>query len=227
MKLLALADLHGNLGFYREAMSLIQKHRPDSVVLLGDLLPDPDAPKEKRLEAQIAFWTRHRWHFQDAGIPTTFVRGNHEVEGFQDPDFSILPTVLQGRTVRLEGIPAEHGAWGWSREWGQADLASELDGELARNPDPWLYLTHVPPLGLCDQVRVGEHIGHRPLARHLHDRSWPSALVLCGHVHQAFGTESAGETLVCSVAGGFALLRAKLATPTGPMAWEIEAMGRF
>jgi len=40
------------------------------------------------------------------------------------------------------------------------------------------------------------------------------ALVLCGQVHEAFGSMECGETLVVNAACGYALLEWKLGTPT-------------
>jgi Icc-related predicted phosphoesterase len=53
---------------------------------------------------------------------------------------------------------------------------------------------------------MGDHIGHRPLFRHLQDRDWPQCLVLCGHVHRGFGTEEIGNTTIVNMATGYSLI---------------------
>jgi len=62
------------------------------------------------------------------------------------------------------------------------------------------------PFGSCDKTLRGDHIGHRPLFRHLQDRNWPQGPVLCGHIHQSFGLEETGGTTILNVATGYALI---------------------
>ena len=113
---------------------------------------------------------------------------------------------LDGHVVRLEGVPAEFGAWGWSREWEDDRLESELRDQLRDAPEPWIYISHVPPYDCLDTAKVGEHVGHRALARHLQERGWPNALVLCGHVHESFGSMLRDQTLIVNASCGYAVI---------------------
>jgi Icc-related predicted phosphoesterase len=108
--------------------------------------------------------------------------------------------------VRLEGIPAEFGWWGWSRECEENSLRRELHDQLREAPRPRIYLSHVPPYGCMDKSAGGQHIGHRPLADRLAERGWPNSLVLCGHVHSDFGWIRLGQTLIVNAACGYALI---------------------
>jgi len=210
LRLLAFSDLHG--ACYKEAAALIDAQRPDWIVLCGDMLPDFGriAGVGNRLEAQREFWKVYRSRFIREGAVTTLVRGNHELEGFSDPGLQKLPAPVQGLVARLEGIPVEFGGWGWSREWEEEELQAELDAQLALQSAPRIILSHVPPYGCRDGNSSGERIGHRPLAAHLRGRGWPEVLVLCGHVHEGFGSQERGETLVVNLACGYALLEWKL-----------------
>ena len=206
LRILAFSDLHGRC--FKEAAALIDDRRPDWIVLCGDLLPDFDllAGRESRLEAQREFWRLYRSSFIRPFAVTTLVRGNHELEGFSDPDLQQVPPALQGRVIRLEGIPIECGAWGWSREWEEEELQEELRGQLTANPVPAVVVSHVPPYGCLDRSQSGDRIGHRPLFELLGRKGWPEVLVLCGHVHEAFGSQDSGDTLVVNAACGYALL---------------------
>jgi len=114
LRILVFSDLHGKC--FQEAASVIDEQRPDWIVLCGDLLPDFDriAGSAFRLGAQREFWQVHRSTFIRPFAVTTLVRGNFEIEGFSDPGLQQIPAMLQGRVVRLEGIPVESGAWGAS-----------------------------------------------------------------------------------------------------------------
>jgi len=203
---MAISDLHGL--HFKTVSDLIDDVRPDWIVLCGDLLADfskiPGVGN--RLQAQREFWQVYRRTFIRDFAVTTLVRGNHEIEGFQDQALCRLPAVLDGHVVRLEGVPAEFGAWGWSREWEGDRLERELSDQLRDVPEPLIYLSHVPPYDCLDIAKGGEHVGHRPLARHLQERGWPKALVLCGHVHESFGSMRRDQTLIVNAACGYSLV---------------------
>ncbi len=206
LKILAFSDLHGRA--FARASELVHLFEPDWIVLCGDMLPDFGmiGGKGNRLDAQRAFWEHYRTSFLREGAVTTFLLGNHELEGFSDPTLRRVPKMLEGRVAWLEGIPAEFGAWGWSREREEDELEEELLTQLDAAPKPLIYLSHVPPFGYLDRCAHGEHIGHRPLREHLEGRKWPEALVLCGHIHEAFGSREQGDTLLVNVACGYALI---------------------
>jgi|GEM_PF-1301535 len=205
MKILAFSDLHGN-GFH-EASSLIDQLRPDWIVSCGDLLPDfSQRPANYRLMAQQEFWRDHRHLFTRPGTVTTMIVGNHELPGFKYPKMDLLPAGFEDRVVRLEGIPGDSGPFSFVNALPEAELEEELQDQLSIIPNPLIYLSHAPPYGSRDKSDRGDHIGHRPLLRHLRDRDWPRVLVLCGHVHNCFGFEHAGATTILNVATGYALI---------------------
>ena len=186
MRFLVFSDLHGN-GF-TEAECLTAELQPDWVVLCGDMLPDfSNRPDDKRLGAQLDFWREYRGCFLREGAVTTFILGNHEQSGFLDADMLRLPGPLEGRVVRLEGIPGDAGPFSFAKGSPDSVLEAELQSQLKSVTEPLVYLSHAPPYGSRDKTQRGTNIGHRPLFRHLQARDWPSALVLCGHVHQSFG----------------------------------------
>ena len=205
LRILALSDLHGK--GYASAARTIDEVRPDWVILLGDILPDFSmiSGRGNRLEAQRYHWEIYRGDFVRDGVFTTLVRGNHELEGFSDPNLGRLPDQFADKVIRLEGVPAEFGTWGWSREWEETELQEELQAQLSEVSAPMLCLSHVPPFGLLDRTHSGEHIGHRPLRRLLEERPGTPAWILCGHVHESFGTLIQGKTRVANVAGGYAV----------------------
>lgn len=63
--------------------------------------------------------------------------------------------------------------------------------------DTDILITHGPPHGVCDLDLDGRHIG----SRELRDRvvKVQPRLLICGHIHGAYGTGQIGETLVANV----------------------------
>jgi Icc-related predicted phosphoesterase len=205
VRILAFSDLHGS-GFL-EAEHLIDEYRPDWVVLCGDMLPDfSQRPEDSRLAAQQKFWKEQRAVFIREGMVTTFIQGNHELPGFRDDAMAVVPTELDGCLVRLEGIPGDSGPFSFARGLPESELEAELRDQLSQVMNPLIYISHAPPFGSCDKSQRGDHIGHRPLFRHLQGRNWPQVLVLCGHVHQSFGMEEAGGTTILNLATGYAFV---------------------
>jgi len=202
MKILHFSDLHGR--HMLAAKMIIDHHRPDWIVLTGDIVPDfyMVGGRSNRLSCQQEWWSTYRNCFIGAEAVTTLTLGNHEIEGFFDRRFEAMPADLQDRVGILKGNPAEFGSWGFSWEYEPTHLQAEVDAL----DHPLVVLSHCPPHGLLDANRDGVNIGHRPL-RYLLDKSAEKTLlVLCGHVHDSFGHVRQGRTLIVNSAAGFALL---------------------
>ena len=202
MKILQFSDLHGR--HTRDAQRLIQAHAPDWIVLTGDILPDFHmiGGLDSRMECQRQWWSAYRHAFLRPGLVTTFTLGNHELEGFQDPELIGAPRPLLGRLGVLQGSPAEFGAWGYAREYGPDQLQAEVEAL----DHPLVLLSHCPPLGRLDATWEGDRIGHPPLRQYLDETLDAPLLLLCGHVHESFGQIRQGRTLIVNAATGYALL---------------------
>jgi Icc-related predicted phosphoesterase len=231
MKILAFSDLHGR--HYATAFDLIQMHQPDWIVLLGDILPDFHmvGGKSNRLACQRDHWLRHGQGFELPGVPLTFVRGNHELEGFEvSAEHARLPVGIENRVIRLEGIPAEFGTFGWSREYDPVELEAELANQRAAFPGADIVLSHTPPYGTVDTDSGGTALGHKPLAAWLEAEGGRRvSLVLCGHIHEGMGFGRCGQALVVNAAGGFVLLE-----DDGPadqrwegLKWRVKKLEKF
>jgi Icc-related predicted phosphoesterase len=202
MRILHFSDHHGR--FTRQAERLIAKHRPDWIVLTGDILPDFHmiSGKANRLSSQREWWGTYRSSFLRPGSITTLILGNHEIEGFRDRELEVVPSVVDGKVGVLQGNPAEFGAWGFSREYEADELQAEVDALV----HPLIVLSHCPPHGLLDAARDGSCIGHPPFREYLSEALTLPLLVLCGHVHESFGQIHLGQTLIVNAAMGFALI---------------------
>ncbi len=207
LRLLAFSDHHGRHSELAER--LIADLEPDWIVLTGDMLPDYTNFRSKadRLQAQQDHWKSVKYRFLREGSVTTYLLGNHELVGFIDRDLRRVPPALANKVGFLEGVPSEFGAWGFSREY----KGDELEAELAGIGDPPIILSHCPPYGALDWTHNAESIGHRPLGERI-ARGSGTRLVICGHIHEAFGSQEVNGTLVLNVAVGYAMVELDLAT---------------
>jgi Icc-related predicted phosphoesterase len=187
MRIYAIADMHGKDALYRVALEKTRELCPDLVVAAGDLgtLRRP----EKALEALAAL-----------PAPVLAVRGNTD-----PPRMERLLTERKGmRSLHLAEETPLVGVGGalplpfrtrlglWESE--------ALCWLMERLREGSVLVAHPPPLGVRDLAFGRFHAGSRAVADLVRERG-PLA-VLCGHIHEAAGVESAGATLVVNCAMG-------------------------
>lgn len=192
--LLVLGDVHGQLDALAAILCDCASRGEciDAVLCTGDVGADLSPPA-----AGFASHITHSlyevtvWGFlklvQQLGCPLLVVPGNHDhPERFRqilgEHDLASGSARIAG-VGRIEGIGGSpHTGAGWPHEWDD-----ELVADDRRSPIDVL-LTHTPPAGSSCAVaadrrcrgsrRVRVSIGQR--------RPW---LVVCGHIHEAVGTD--------------------------------------
>jgi uncharacterized protein len=182
MRILAFADEppHGPVD------ELVAAHRPELIVLLGDLEPA---------------WTEG---LAAVDLPKLGVLGNHDAD---DALAAVGAEELQLRRVERGGFSfsgfggsprySQHGA----NEWTEQEAAKLVK----RLPAADVLLTHSPPAGVNDEPDDPAHRGS-PALREWVERNRP-AWVLHGHTrpHPAHQVRRLGETRVVHVRGAAAL----------------------
>jgi uncharacterized protein len=188
MRLLAFSDLHHDLA---TAALLVERSREvDAVVCAGDLASVHSGLAET-IEA-----------LRPIEVPTVLVPGNNETDAALRQACSEweAATVLHGEARELDGITFYGlGAgvpvtpWDWSFDLTEEEAASMLEP----CPEDAVLVVHSPPLGHVDESR-GRHLGSAAIRDAIADRS--PRLVLCGHIHESWGAESAiGATRVLNL----------------------------
>jgi Icc-related predicted phosphoesterase len=175
MRILAVSDLHGDLGAVREA---IARFRPDALISCGDW-GDPDEVDEQALRAIIA----------RVPVATTF--GNHDPRNLlsqltnSDGTSVLLP---QGEVRVFAGmrVAAIGGIWAKSHRLPHyvtdEDVTAFAQMVAGQGPIDVL-LTHGCPVGLADVTPSGRHGGQRCFLDAFHVVA--PRLHLCGHLHVA------------------------------------------
>ncbi|MEM2870665.1 MAG: metallophosphoesterase family protein [Thermoplasmata archaeon] len=192
MRLLALADIHSSSRGADAILRMVEGHRPDALVVAGDLTSFGPAEFVRELMRRVP-------------VPALTVPGNCDPPDVE-LELSREPAVnLNLRRLELCGV-AFVGLAGWQvppalGEWGfpPHEAARRLEGLLGEGD---VLITHVPPLGHVDIVpgrpyreekTTVLHAGCVELARAV--RRCRPALVISGHIHEARGIEEEGGTI--------------------------------
>lgn len=135
-------------------------------------------------------------------LPVVFVPGNHDSVNLNtsgtihNVDLLGSGTACEVNGWQLVGV----GGSPWTPlrfgyEWNDANLAERVGDTLQGGPAR-VWLTHSPPwVSRCDLGGPhGQHLGSRAL-RNMMDERQPR-LLLCGHIHEGFGCEVVGSTVV-------------------------------
>jgi Icc-related predicted phosphoesterase len=175
MKILAVSDLHGDLGCVHEALD---RYDPDLLLCCGDW-GDPD----QAADADLAAFP--------ARLPVLSTFGNHDpidrLARLRNRDGS---AVLLGQgEVRAVGdlrIAAIGGIWAKSHKkahYVTDEDVAEAAEEIARAGPVDILLTHGCPIGLADLTPTKRHGGQRCFLEAF--QKVGPRLHLCGHLHVA------------------------------------------
>ncbi|MBC2709945.1 MAG: metallophosphoesterase family protein [Desulfosarcina sp.] len=191
MLIYAAADIHGRQDRIRAIQNRVAAHRPDILVLAGDL--------------------SRRWRPGDMldplnrfSLPVLVIRGNSDSRRLDTllplyPNLHALHLTRQSVSgVEFVGIGGTlplpfHSRLGLQ----ETEAVAKASGMLQAHS---VLVVHPPPYGARDRVLGKFHAGSRSV-RQLVDCCSP-ALVICGHIHEQSGVEAIGKTVVVNCAMG-------------------------
>lgn len=177
MRILAFSDLHRNREVARSLRDAAGA--ADIVVGAGDF-----ATRGEGLADTLEL-------LRGIAVPLVLVAGNHD-------NLAEMRAAMRdcGNAHLLHGTGAVIGGaaffglgyeipGGNDSPWNQRLEEAEAEELLAHCPDDAVLVTHSPPFGVADLQRNGAHEGSRAI-RAVIERCRPR-LVLCGHIHSAWG----------------------------------------
>jgi Icc-related predicted phosphoesterase len=180
VKSLAFSDLHRDLG---QGAKLVEMSAGADVVIgAGDF-----ASVHEGLEETIAALAAIE-------APTVLVPGNNETADALRAAVAEWPaaTVLHGEGATIAGVEffglgagVPVTPWEWSFDLDE-EAAAAL---LAPCPEGAVLVLHSPPRGHCDASADGTHFGSEALLAAIEEKR--PRLVVCGHIHESWGCESA------------------------------------
>lgn len=180
MRIIATADLHGNLPYNVPECDLL--------LIAGDVCPLADHShhhQRRWLQRKFATWLERQPARHIVGIA-----GNHDFVMESDPALALgLPwTYLLGSSVTIEGLRVHGLPWvpnlrRWAFHASDEALATRYD-MIPANTD--LILSHGPPRGYGDFVNGSLESAGAVAANWALERTSAGAFV-CGHIHEGYG----------------------------------------
>ena len=191
MLIYAAADIHGHSRRIRSLKRQIAAHRPDVLVLAGDI--------SRRWRPDVVLDGLNR-----LDLPVLVIRGNSDSRNLVRmlQSFSRLRSihlsVARFNGVEIVGIGGTlplpfHSRLGFK----ETEAVTRMSDMLGAHS---VLVVHPPPYGVRDRVLGRFHAGSRAVRR-LVDHCSP-ALVICGHIHEQAGVETVGKTTVVNCAMG-------------------------
>lgn len=200
MKIIAVADLHGNLPE--------DVPECDLLILAGDICPDYHISNVYQ-QSKWLLTEFHSWLMRRMPTPVVAVWGNHDFVGEEDPPREELWTLLEDSETKVGGLRI-YGTPYTTRymDWAFMEPDEQLVQRFNRIPEGLdVLISHGPPMWACDRVLRdrGDRLGSKALYDRLRTMQHPPKHVICGHIHggkgwgTVFGEHGAVE--VWNVAG--------------------------
>lgn len=182
MKLLALADLHGELA----GLDFLPKSGYDAVVFVGDVTDFGPAGLAREVVQKL----------KALGRPVLVTPGNcdpREVEGVLEEEGVNLhkkSTVIN--KIRFFGLGGSNPTpFDTPFELSEDEMKTALDAQGGGD----VLLSHAPPKNTaCDLLPGGLHVGSTAV-REIIEKYQPK-IVICGHVHEGVGVDKIGKSVI-------------------------------
>lgn len=196
LKILVVADIHGEIEKLSEFLNKFKEKDFDLVLCPGDFTDMFNIP-EGFSQADVTELVLQK--LLSFGKPLLCIPGNHEPYEILDL-FEEYGVNLHAKSRRLKGFKfiGFGGAatpfntkFEPTEEEIKENLLKLRDGPKGKT----ILLTHSPPYGtVVDRTETGEHVGSKSIRSFIETQK--PVLAISAHIHEAGGTDMVGETAV-------------------------------
>ncbi|MEK6566095.1 MAG: metallophosphoesterase, partial [Bacteroidota bacterium] len=197
MRIIAFTDIHGS---YARVQEILAKEKTVDAVILGGDLTTVGTPKEAVEAIRL---------IQSHGKPLFVVAGNMDLPEL-DETFDKLQISInaKGRTLNEAGFFGVSGSpftpMHTPYEIPEEEIKKRAEsGWLEVQSARWkIFVPHAPPRDTkVDRIHAGMHVGSTAVRAFI-EKYQPDVCV-CGHIHEARGTDIIGKTQIvnCGPAG--------------------------
>ena len=203
--ILAITDLHMSRGAAEAAAERIAVERPEAVLVAGDISHGDLQDAEAILEI-----------LRGSGVEVFFVPGNMDSPKLSSWSKKGI-TNLHGRCENFKGYTlaglggSVNTPFNTPFEMNEQQAKQILEKTIQQcSGGRLLLLSHSPPKGTdVDMTSSGIHAGSTSVRDFVESRR--PALVVCGHIHEAQGLDTLGETVIVNPGpayrGGYARIK--------------------
>ena len=194
LKVLAFADFHGNNSAVKGASDLVSIEHPDLVVVAGDLA-NHDLKKAELILRELS----------RSGSKVLFVPGNMDAPALAERQDTHNVTCLHGKAVVHGEVcfiglgGATESQFGAPLEFSEREAAKILSRAAeACSSHSLIVVSHCPPKDTRLDLAGGRsHVGSQFVREFIEEKK--PILAICGHIHEAQGTDSIGHCLIVNV----------------------------
>ncbi len=189
MRLIVLADIHNCLDYLGSVAGELAA--ADVVLIAGDITTFGGQPQANTVIGAL-----------EAHNPTILaVHGNCDLPTVEEY-LDVCEIALDYRCVKVKGLafaglggslPAPGSTPNESSEDVFEDRLEKLKEEV-RTAGPFVFVSHQPPWGTRLDAVETRHTGSRAIRRFIEETS--PVLAVSGHIHEAVGTDTLGNTLL-------------------------------
>ena len=185
MRIYAVADIHGKLSRLGRIQKNIGQHRPDVLVVAGDIT------NFRRASTVIK-------QLNKLSVPVLAIRGNTDlprVDGLLDNFSNTVGLHLKKHAIegiQFAGIGGTIPLPFRSQVGFYEDRVLKKLSRLVNQSS--IVVAHPPPWGVLDKAFNRFHAGSKGLYRLI--RKYQPRLLICGHIHESAGTATIGNCVV-------------------------------
>lgn len=198
MKIFSTSDIHGRYKGLRKIVDFLNSRGDiDAAIFCGDIAEDYNYSTVRelsRLQAEdyLCFKTMIS---EIVNKKVYYILGNHDVFLVDKEDMNYLPNAVNAN-IEHTFIPFEIvniQFYGINREGNEVDIKKELNDICSINKNK-IIISHAPPYKCLDKSISGRCYGSSSIRNMILDKS--PLMFICGHVHEGYGVEKLGNTLV-------------------------------
>jgi Icc-related predicted phosphoesterase len=206
LRIVVFGDIHAEQQRLGSTLELLEGLEFDLALVAGDVGSDPPWRSPARETERQAHDDSVRETLERVAAyvcaPVLFVPGNHDLRDPVDglPAVNCDRTIVEAAGLRVAGFGgAGPTRFGFPYEWSEEEADAALGSMLGATAGVDVLLSHSPPRDCAlDVTYRGAHVGSAAVHEWI-GKSRPR-LVVCGHIHEAWGVERV-EGVPCINAG--------------------------
>lgn len=194
LKILVLADIHGEFEQFSKVIDKTKKHDFDIVICPGDFTDIYNTP-EGYSQIDIAELVLQK--ILSLGKPVFCIPGNHEpydiLEMFDEYGVNVHERVRKFKDIEFIGFGGAATPFNTKFEPTEEEIKNALEKKARSIKGKFILVTHNPPFGTkLDTTETGEHVGSKVI-REFIEKNKP-LLAISAHIHEAGGIDKLGKT---------------------------------